>query len=298
MRTRSFFAQLIAALARDTPAFGVEVRPVGGLGKLFSAFARGTPAFSGSSPVGSRSPSGSTDERLGRVAIADAEGLAAPPGASDPLKFVELFAGMDPAVRRRLGSACTQVSCPKGQSLFVEGQVDESLIVLLSGAAVVFRAGQAGQRQELTIVRSCDSLGELSLLDGRPRSASAEALEDCELLVLSRVTFLEQLNTDVAAVYSLMRSIGTLVRRLTERQAATALVQIASSTSPVTTELSPERLAEMTGSSQPSVNEAVEAFAARGWLHARGDRLVLTDLSALRQRASMPDRPVISTVVV
>lgn len=291
MKSRSFFRQVIAALARNTPAFCADVRPVGSPGELLSSLARGTPAFSRSSPVASRWPSASTDEPPERSAIARAEDPTASLDRDDPLKFVEILGSIDPSTRRRLACASTQVSYFKGQPLFIEGQIDESLIVLMSGAAVVFRTGPTGQRQVLTVVRRLDSLGELSLLDARPRSASAEALEDCEVLVLSRATFLEQLNTDVAAVESVMRSVGALVRRLTERQTATALVQIASSTSPTTTELNPAQLAEMAGRSQLSVNEAVGTFAARGWLHPKGDRLVLTDLSALRQRASTPDNP-------
>jgi len=100
-----------------------------------------------------------------------------------------------------------------------------------------------------------------------------------------------------------MRSLGTLIRRLTEQNAdhvfldlpgrvAKTLVRLAgdSQAPMVTIELNQSQLAEMAGGSRQSVNQAIGSFANRGWLRTEGRRIVVTDLAALRRRAGMNER--------
>ncbi|HZN76321.1 MAG TPA: Crp/Fnr family transcriptional regulator, partial [Micromonosporaceae bacterium] len=146
-------------------------------------------------------------------------------------------------------------------------------------------------------------LGELSLLDGSTRSLSAEAIEDCSALALSRNAFLELVHSNPRFLDAVMRSLGALVRKLTEQTAdhvfldlpgrvAKTLVRLAgdSHAPMVTIELNQSQLAEMAGGSRQSVNQAIGSFATRGWLRTEGRRIVVTDLPALRRRAGMTDR--------
>jgi CRP/FNR family transcriptional regulator, cyclic AMP receptor protein len=143
----------------------------------------------------------------------------------------------------------------------------------------------------------------VALLDGAPRSASAEALEDTTVLALSRAAFLELVRGQPPILDAVMRSFGALIRRLTDQTAdhvfldlpgrvAKALVRLAGdSKAPlVTIELNQSQLAEMAGGSRQSVNQALGTFANRGWLHTEGRRIVVTDVAALRRRAGMSDR--------
>jgi CRP-like cAMP-binding protein len=143
----------------------------------------------------------------------------------------------------------------------------------------------------------------VSLLDGAARSASAEAIEDCKVLALSRNAFIELVHANESILDAVMQSLGALVRRLTEQHAdhifldlpgrvAKTLVRLAGDApSPmVTIELNQSQLAAMAGGSRQSVNQAIGSFANRGWLRTEGRRIVLTDLAALRRRAGIPER--------
>ena len=94
-----------------------------------------------------------------------------------------------------------------------------------------------------------------------------------------------------------MRSLGALIRRLTEQNAdhvfldlpgrvAKTLVRLAgdSQAPMITIELNQSQLAEMAGGSRQSVNQAIGSFATRGWLRTEGRRIVVTDLTALRKQ--------------
>lgn len=221
----------------------------------------------------------------------------------DALSGVEMFAALEPEVRQRVLSASVPRAYRKGHVLFVENDPGESLIILRRGAVMLFRTAPTGERAVLTVARPPDTLGEVSLLDGAPRSLSAEAIEDCQTLALSRQAFIELVHANPRILDAVMRSLGGLIRRLTEQNAdhvfldlpgrvAKTLVRLAGETNApmITIELNQSQLAEMAGGSRQSVNQAIGSFAGRGWLRTEGRRIVVTDLTALRRRAGMSER--------
>jgi CRP/FNR family cyclic AMP-dependent transcriptional regulator len=225
------------------------------------------------------------------------------PEPGDALTGVEMFAGLEPEVRQRVIATAVPRTYRRGQLLFVENDPGESLIILRRGAVAVFRTAPTGERAVLNVVRPPDVLGEVSLLDASTRSASAEAIEDCVALALSRAAFMELVHSNPRILDAVMRSLGGLIRRLTEQNAdhvfldlpgrvAKTLVRLAGDNhaSMVTIELNQSQLAEMAGGSRQSVNQAIGSFATRGWLRTEGRRIVVTDLAALRRRAGMTDR--------
>ena len=139
------------------------------------------------------------------------------PDPGDPLTGVEIFAGLEPEVRQRVIAAAVPRTYRKGQLLFVENDPGESLIVLRRGAVAVFRTSSTGERAVLNVVRPPDTIGEVSLLDAGARSLSAEAIEDCTALALSRGAFIELVHSNPRILDAVMRSLGGLIRRLTER---------------------------------------------------------------------------------
>ncbi len=222
------------------------------------------------------------------------------PDPGDALTGVELFAGLEPEVRQRVIAAAVPRTYRKGQLLFVENDPGESLIVLRRGAVAVFVTAPTGERAVLSVVRPPGTLGEVSLLDASTRSTSAEAIEDCTALALSRSAFMELVHSNPRILDAVMRSLGALIRRLTEQNAdhvfldlpgrvAKTLVRLAgeSQAPMITIELNQSQLAEMAGGSRQSVNQAIGSFASRGWLRTEGRRIVVTDLQALRRRAGM-----------
>jgi CRP/FNR family transcriptional regulator, cyclic AMP receptor protein len=225
------------------------------------------------------------------------------PDPSDALTGVDMFAGLEPEVRQRVIAAAVPRQYRKGQLLFVENDPGESLILLRRGAVVVFRTAPTGERAVLNVIRPPDVIGEVSLLDAGARSLSAEAIEDCTALALSRAAFLDLVHSNPRILDAVMRSLGALIRRLTEQNAdhvfldlpgrvAKTLVRLAgdSQAPMITIELNQSQLAEMAGGSRQSVNQAIGSFASRGWLRTEGRRIVITDLSALRRRAGMSEK--------
>src|SRR3954471_22250548 len=106
------------------------------------------------------------------------------------LQDVQLFRALDDEDRSNLAATMESRSVPKGTTLFQQGDAGNSLFVVRSGLVELFVKDHAGQEIVLHHVTEADAFGELSLLDGRPRTATARVVEDTELLVLDRADLL------------------------------------------------------------------------------------------------------------
>jgi CRP/FNR family transcriptional regulator, cyclic AMP receptor protein len=102
------------------------------------------------------------------------------------LEGVELFRALDENDRRALAGVMQASEVRAETPLFEQGEAGSSLFVVRSGRVELFVTDRAGQKIVLSHVGPGDVFGELSLLDGRPRSAGARVVDDGELLELDR----------------------------------------------------------------------------------------------------------------
>ncbi len=215
------------------------------------------------------------------------------------LRQVTLFEGLDEAGLAQLASVARPREFDRGELLFVEGDVGDALLVLVSGSVTVFRTSAEGERAALNVLEPPEVLGEIALLDGAPRSASVEAMGPTVVLSLSRAEFFGLLRQQPTVLEPLLRQLGTMVRRLTEQAAdhvfldlagrvAKVLIRLASPGSPPAVSITQSRLAEMCGGTRQSVNQVLGGFSQRGLVHLEGRRVLLTDVAGLRRRAHLP----------
>jgi len=139
------------------------------------------------------------------------------------LSNVPFFALLDDQERAALADRLDVVSFPAGQSFFSRGDPGDSMYVVRSGVVEMWFKNDVGDRIVLETARAGDFFGEISLLDGGPRNASALATEDTEALVVDRGDLVEFFRLRPAAALDLLTATG---RRL--RETATLLSHMAS----------------------------------------------------------------------
>ena len=181
----------------------------------------------------------------------------------------------------------------RGQVVFTQGDPGDTLVVLIFGRVKMVARSADGGELTLTIVQPGGVFGELSVADGGPRSADAETLEDCQLLLVPRDTVLDLCARVPAAAQALLGSIAATLRRLTEetsdlvfldlpRRVAKALVnQARSDDGAIRLNLRQEELARQVGGTRQSVNAALRGFQRRGWIEVRDRTVIVTDATAL-----------------
>ncbi len=102
------------------------------------------------------------------------------------LSEVEIFQLVDPADRQMLAEVVDRVKVAAGEILFHAGEPGDALYLVRSGAVELFIKDTVGQKITFATAKAGDVFGELALLDSGPRTASAQALEDSELIMLDR----------------------------------------------------------------------------------------------------------------
>jgi CRP/FNR family cyclic AMP-dependent transcriptional regulator len=145
------------------------------------------------------------------------------PTQSEMLRDVPFFALLDDEERAALAERLDAVTVPAGETVFNRGDPGDSMYVVKSGVAELWFKTDSGDRIVLETARAGDFFGEISLLDGGPRNASALVTEDLEALVVDRGDLDEFFRKRPAAALDLLAATG---RRL--RETATLLARTAS----------------------------------------------------------------------
>lgn len=219
------------------------------------------------------------------------------------LKGTDLFGALDDDTLAQLAAACRTRTYRKGQYVFYQGDPGDTLLVIGEGLVKVVFASPAGEETVLAALGVGEVLGEIALLDGAARSASIVAVEPTTGLLLTRATVLDVMVRHPVVLDAMMRSLGNLVRRLTEQAGDFIFLDLGGRLAKLLLRLAGERtetaegivldlglsqsdLAAMVGASRPAVNRVLHSFAARGLISVKGQVIVLRDVEALRRRAS------------
>ncbi|MCA9895606.1 MAG: cyclic nucleotide-binding domain-containing protein [Anaerolineae bacterium] len=132
---------------------------------------------------------------------------------TDLLKKVPLFADLQDDMYPILAEMGQHLSLAAGAVICNEGDISDSLYVILTGRVRVYKMGSQGNDIELSILEATDFFGEMSILDSKPRSASVLCLTDCELFILNKAAF-TRLMLDERSQRVIFPIFSTLVSRI------------------------------------------------------------------------------------
>src|ERR1700722_641287 len=138
------------------------------------------------------------------------------PCDAQTLADVELFEHVSDEDRVRLAEFIDIMQLVAGETLFKAGAPGESLYVVRSGEIELFIRDTAGQKIALAIAGVGEVFGELALLDRGPRTATAIALTDCELLELDRDDLLLLFQKSPNAALRLLAAMSHMTRKADE----------------------------------------------------------------------------------
>ncbi len=227
---------------------------------------------------------------------------AASPGHITSLAQVPLFAGLDDESLRELAASMRRRSFRAGEVIFHRDDPGEVLYVIRDGKVKIFITSPDGQEVSLAVFGPADYFGELALLDGQPRSASAVALEPVETIALKRADFINAVMRHPRIAIQVMH---VLSRRLRQTDAmiedllfldvhgrvAKKLLDLAELHGVRTPEgiridlrLTQGELAAMVGASRESVNKVMGYFTDKQFISTDRYKITITRLAELRRR--------------
>lgn len=222
---------------------------------------------------------------------------------AETLRRSALFSDLEDEVLNELAGRTVERTFRKGERIFYQGDPGDSLYVIASGMVKVVVTSEHGDEMVLVTLRDGESFGELALIDGRPRSATAEAVDQTTVLILGRETMLDLMQGRRNVTEGLLRSLGGLIRRLTEQTSDLVFLDLHGRVAKLLVGMAEERgkpseegilldlhltqsdLASMVGGSRQSVNQILRSFEQRGYLTLQGRAVSIQDIERLRKRA-------------
>ena len=187
----------------------------------------------------------------------------------------------------------------RGQVVCTAGQPGDTVIVVVSGRLkVVVRSAEGGELT-LTVVQPGGVFGELAAVDGGPRSADAETLEESRLLLIPREVVQDMCTRVPAVSLAVAKSLAATLRRLTEgtsdlvfldlprRVAKVLLSQPPDEHGVIRLKMSQEQLAHQAAGTRQSVNAALRGFERRGWIETHDRAVTVKQAAALSRFAEI-----------
>ena len=124
------------------------------------------------------------------------------------LERLPLFAGLSGKELERIGRLVEEIEVPAGRQLASTGDAGRELFIIVDGRAVVTTA-----RGRVIRLRPGDFFGEMSLIDGEPRSADVTAATPMRLLAIGYREFWQMLDESLPIVRKIMRTLCQRLRR-------------------------------------------------------------------------------------
>ncbi len=125
------------------------------------------------------------------------------------LRHVPLFSIMDSSELAHVASIAREVTYPAGFRIIQEGDHGDHMFLIVEGEVLIQRGSVA-----LKKLGPCDFFGEMSIIDGEPRSASAIAQQDSLLMRVDKDDFQSLLSTYNSAAVSVVRALNQRLREV------------------------------------------------------------------------------------
>jgi CRP-like cAMP-binding protein len=208
---------------------------------------------------------------------------------------------MTPDALHELGQRFRRRAFKRGEVIFHQGDPGAALHVIATGRVKVFVSSDEGDELLLAVLGPSEFVGDLALIDGQPRSASAMALEDTQTYVLDQRDFFPFLTQHPQAAIALAVILASRLRRTDERLAEAAFLDLPRRLArqllalaeagemnghPARARaiaLTQRELAEMVGASRQRVNQTLGQWEGQGILRRERGRILLQDAARLRR---------------
>ncbi len=102
------------------------------------------------------------------------------------------------------------------ERIFTEGDLGTTMYIVQSGKVRLFRMVE-GQKRVLGVMDKGDFFGEMSILEGLPRTISAEAVEDSELIEINSMTFDKMIKGNIEIAIRMLRKLSIRLREAERR---------------------------------------------------------------------------------
>lgn len=218
------------------------------------------------------------------------------------LRTIPWFARLSESELAVLANNVAMCEFGRGELIFSQESDGSILYIIVSGQVQIFRNGSNGQEFALAVFYDGEFFGELALIDGLPRAASAKAMCETKTLTLHRNNFLRTISTHPSVAASILEVMATRLRQSNTyaelRVSASAtkrvsyhLVDLATrklahrtapSDDPIDLLLTQDDLASLSSTTRETVNRVLSSLRAQKLIQIERGHILITNIAMLR----------------
>lgn len=204
------------------------------------------------------------------------------------IERVSLFANLSSQAIQELEAIARRRSFARGAVVINEGDVSDSLYVLVSGRAVALRSDASGRQLVVNRFGPWDYFGEMSFFDRSARCATVMTKERCEVMMIARSDFLTFVQHHGEILWDVINALLVKIRKATEQieslafldvygRLARFLVENQDDNGVVMEKFTQQELADLVGSSRETVSRILNELVAGGYIRKEQGRIVIQD---------------------
>ena len=211
----------------------------------------------------------------------------------DFLRNVSLFESLDQQELEALSDVTFTRTFSKDNVIILAEDEGDTLFILKNGQVKVSIVSEEGREVILSLLGPGAVFGELSLLDGKPRSANVVATEETDLLMLRRADFLQLIYKTPQIATALLAELATRMRKTDRQIEGLALLDVTSRISDTLLQLATEQgaetadgvtiesrpthqeLANMSGTTRETVSRVLKRLEGQGYINRNGRKITI-----------------------
>lgn len=230
--------------------------------------------------------------------------------AVDLLKGVELFSELNEEQLGMIANLVIVKNFNRDETVVLEGDDSvQALYLIATGSVQVYMTGIDGRETILSFLERGDFFGEMSLIDGEPRSASVRTVTDATLLVIHRESFLSLLRKTPEIAMALMSELCKRLRKANKQIGSLSTMSVSGRVAGTLLNLMQERgvrihtdngnmvtvihnrptqqqLADMSGTTRETVSRICSLLVRANAIAMTGKDIVIFDEDALQEKAT------------
>lgn len=218
-----------------------------------------------------------------------------------------LLRHLEPADRARLAEYAQIVRFGADAVIFQRGDAGDSMMAVVTGRVKICAHSEDGKELILNIIKPGEVFGEISLIDGEPRTADAAALETSQLLVLERRDFQRHLDQNPGMARRLLAILCQRLRRTSAALEESLFLEVparlarvvlhlsqaygipAKSGTCIDVKLSQSQLGAIAGITRESVNKQLGLWREAGWVTVRNGYITVAETAPLEELAGLTE---------
>jgi len=233
-----------------------------------------------------------------------AVGEAVSEAVARALARTELFGSLEPAALERLAGECHVRRYAKGERVFAKGDLGSAMFLVAQGSVSLSVGSADGGEVVLAVLNRPQTFGELAVIDGGPRVATATARTATVLVTIPGAQVQRLLRDHPLVGQSLLSALADLIRRIDEHSSDLVLLELPDRVAkflisaarranpaavdgtavPVDLNVTQTELAQLVGGSRQQVNRVIATLEKEGAIKRQGPRIVAVRVDLLSRR--------------